>query len=126
MLKDGEKGVVLQRDRETYAIVPHIPLGIVTSDLLTRLSEIADRYRVTAMKITSADRVALVGVREEDVDRIWSDLGMDPGAAVGACIRSIKACPGTTFAGLGNRIPWGSVLSWINGIMGSNCRLSSR
>ncbi len=103
MLKDGEKGVVLQRDKQTYAIVPHIPLGIVTPGLLTRLSEIADRYQITAMKITSADRIALVGVKEEDVDQIWSDLEMDPGAAVGPCIRSIKVCPGTTFCRLGKQ-----------------------
>ena len=27
-----EKGAVLQRDKETYAIAPHIPAGLVTSD----------------------------------------------------------------------------------------------
>jgi len=31
------------------------------------------------------------------VDNVWMDLGMSPGAGVGLCVRSIKACPGTTF-----------------------------
>ena len=31
-----EKGAVLQRDKETYAIAPHIPAGLVTSDQLRK------------------------------------------------------------------------------------------
>ena len=29
MLEDGEKGVIIQRDKKTYAIAPHIPCGVV-------------------------------------------------------------------------------------------------
>lgn len=25
MLKDGEKGVIIQRDKQTFAVAPHIP-----------------------------------------------------------------------------------------------------
>jgi len=38
-----------------------------------------------------------VGIDENDIDAIWNELGMLPGSAVGLCVRSIKACPGTTF-----------------------------
>ena len=103
MLKDGEKGAVLQRDKETYAIVPHVPLGVVTPDFLRKLAEIAEKYGVKAMKLTSADRIALVGLKEEDIDKVWEELGVDPGAAVGACVRSVKVCPGTTFCRLGQQ-----------------------
>ena len=50
-----------------------------------------------ALKITSAARIAIVGLEEENVDNVWSELGMKPGAAIGLCVRSVKACPGTTF-----------------------------
>ncbi|OAG27816.1 nitrite/sulfite reductase domain-containing protein [Thermodesulfatator autotrophicus] len=103
MLKDGEKGAVLQRDKETYAIVPHVPLGVVTPEFLKKIAEIAEKYGVKAMKLTSADRIALVGLKEEDIDKVWEELGVDPGAAVGACVRSIKVCPGTTFCRLGQQ-----------------------
>ncbi|WP_022852744.1 nitrite/sulfite reductase domain-containing protein [Thermodesulfatator atlanticus] len=103
MLKDGEKGAVLQRDKETYAIVPHVPLGVVTPEFLQKIAEIAVKYNVKAMKLTSADRIALVGLKEEDIDKVWEELGVDPGAAVGACVRSIKVCPGTTFCRLGQQ-----------------------
>ena len=103
MLKDGEKGAVLQRDKESYAIVPHFPLGVVTPDQLRKLADVADKYQVKALKITSASRIAMVGFQEQDIDRAWDDLGMKPGAAVGLCVRSIKACPGTTFCRLGQQ-----------------------
>ena len=103
MIKDGEKGVILQRDKATYAVAPHIPCGVVSPDLLRRLADAADKYEVSAVKITSAARIALVGIRKEDVDRVWEDLGMPLGHAVGLCVRSVKACPGTAFCRLGQQ-----------------------
>lgn len=103
MLKDGEKGAVLQKDKESYAIVPHFPLGLVTADNLRKLAEVADKYELAAMKITSAARIAMVGFKEDEIDNAWQDLGIDPGHAVGPCIRSIKACPGTTLCRLGKQ-----------------------
>ncbi len=100
MLKDGEKGVILQRDRETYAIAPHIPCGIVTPELLEKLAAVARKYNAAALKITSAARIALVGIKEEDIDAIWEELGAEQGHAVGLCVRSIKVCPGMTFCRL--------------------------
>jgi NAD(P)H-nitrite reductase large subunit len=102
-MKDGEKGAVLQRDKINYAIVPHFPLGVVTPAELRKLAEVAEKYRIQAMKITSANRIAMVGFKEEELDRAWADLGMRPGAAVGLCVRSIKVCPGTAFCRLGQQ-----------------------
>ncbi len=95
MLNDGEKGAVLQRDKETYAIAPHLPCGIVTPDILRKLADVAEKYNAAVIKVTSAARIALVGLKEEDIDAVWADLGIAPGAAVGLCVRSVKACPGT-------------------------------
>lgn len=97
MLEDGDKGVILQRDKTTYAVAPHIPCGVVSPDTLRKIADVAEKYNVAALKITSAARIAIVGLREEQVDDVWKDLGMVPGAGVGLCVRSIKACPGTTF-----------------------------
>jgi len=97
MLQDGEKGVIIQRDKKTYAVAPHIPCGVVKPEILRRLADVAEKYGAQALKITSAARIAIVGVEEKDVDSIWSELGMKPGYAVGLCVRSVKACPGTTF-----------------------------
>lgn len=92
-----ELGAIVQRDRETYAIAPHIPGGITDADTLMKLAEVAKKYQVQAIKVTSAQRIALVGIREDDIESAWNDLGMDKGAAIGMCVRSVKVCPGTTF-----------------------------
>lgn len=103
MLKDGEKGAVLQRDKETYAIVPHLPLGLITPEELRKIADVAEKYKTAALKITSAARIAIVGLKEEDIDNAWKDLGMQPGAAVGLCVRSIKSCPGNSLCRLGQQ-----------------------
>ncbi|MHC4646940.1 MAG: NAD(P)/FAD-dependent oxidoreductase [Planctomycetota bacterium] len=96
MLHDGDKGVIIQRDKQTYAVAPHIPCGVVKPETLRKLADVAEKYGA-AFKVTSAQRIAIIGLKEEDVDGVWSELDMSPGAAVGLCVRSVKACPGTTF-----------------------------
>ena len=101
MLKLGEKGTILQRDKETYAIAPHIPCGMTTPEQLRNIANVAEKFDCQALKLTSAARIAIIGLREEDIDQVWADLGMVPGHAVGLCVRSIKVCPGTDYCRLG-------------------------
>ncbi len=97
-----EKGAILQRDKLTYAIAPHVPGGIITDfSLLRRIADVAEKYGAKAVKLTSAERFALVGLRAEDIDEVWNELGLSPGAAIGLCVRSVKICPGTTFCRIG-------------------------
>ncbi len=103
MLNDGEKGAVIQIDKTTYAIAPHTPVGIITPDLLRKIADAAEKYDVKLIKITSAYRIALYGVKEEDLDSIWQDLGMNPGNLTGLCVRSVRACPGNNWCKLGQR-----------------------
>lgn len=105
MLKDGEKGVIRQKGKDpvTYAVAPHAPCGLVKPDDLRKMADVADKYNVPALKITSAARIAVVGITEEQVDGVWEDLGMDPGFATGLCVRSVKVCPGTQFCRLGQQ-----------------------
>lgn len=93
-----EKGAIVQRDRETYAIAPHIPGGVILDvNLLRKIADVSEKYGAKALKLTSAQRIAIVGIPEEKIDAIWEDLGMDKGAAVGLCVRSVKICPATHF-----------------------------
>ncbi len=92
-----DKAAILQRDKETYAIAPHISGGICSPATLRKLADVAEKYHAAALKVTGAQRIAIVGLKEEDLDNAWKDLGIGPGAAIGMCVRSIKVCPGTTF-----------------------------
>jgi NAD(P)H-nitrite reductase large subunit len=103
MLLDGQKGAVIQRDFKTYAVAPHLPCGLVTPAMLRKLADAAEKYGAAAIKVTSAERIALIGVRPEDIDAIWQDLGGRPGHMIGSVVRSVKACPGTQFCKRGRQ-----------------------
>jgi len=90
-------GAILQMDKQTYAIAPHIPAGVATPEILRKIADVAEKYQAAAIKVTSAQRIALVGLKQEDVAKAWEDLGMDPGHAAGVCVRSVKVCPGSDF-----------------------------
>jgi len=95
--------VVLQRDRETYAIAPHLPCGLVTPELLRKIADVAEKYHAAAIKCTSAERIAIVGLQEKDIDAAWADLGTAPGYMSGTVVRSVRACPGTDFCKRGRQ-----------------------
>jgi NAD(P)H-nitrite reductase large subunit len=93
-----DKGAILQRDKQTYAIAPHIPGGIILDfGLLRKIADVAEKYGAQAIKLTSAQRVAIVGLPEDKIDQAWEDLGTEKGAAIGLCVRSVKICPATHF-----------------------------
>ncbi|MGL1904237.1 MAG: hypothetical protein OCC49_19035 [Fibrobacterales bacterium] len=95
--EDIPEGAIIQRDKKTYAIVPKTPVGLITVEDLDNISYVAKKYSIPILKITSGQRIALVGVEKEDVAPIWKDLKMDPGQAKGSelCLHYVQACPGT-------------------------------
>jgi NAD(P)H-nitrite reductase large subunit len=96
MKKDlKEKGAIIQRDMETYAIKAHAPGGFVEPADLRRIADIAERFKVKALKLTSAQRFMLIGLSEENVDEVIAELGENGTAAAGLCVRYVKVCPGT-------------------------------
>lgn len=103
MIADGEKGVVVQRDGRTYAVAPHLPCGLVTPEMLRKIADVAEKHGAT-LKCTSAERIAIIGLKEEDVDAVWAQLGGErAGHMVGSRVRSVRACPGTQFCKRGRQ-----------------------
>lgn len=103
MLKLGEKGAIPQIEADSYAIAPHIPCGFVTPELLRKIADVAEKFNAKSIKITGAARIAIIGLKEEDIDPAWQELGLAKGAAVGLCVRSIRTCPGATYCRLGKQ-----------------------
>lgn len=86
---------ILQRDNTTYAIVPRIPGGLLSHDHLRAITAVVEKYNIPIVKITSGQRLALVGLKEEDLSAIYEDLAMIPGKATELCLHYVQACPGT-------------------------------
>ena len=54
-----EKGAVLQRDGETYSLAIDMPAGLISPAKLRTIADVSEKYRVAAIKITSAQRMVV-------------------------------------------------------------------
>ncbi len=98
-----EKRAIIQRDRKTYAITPHLPAGLATPEQLELIAAVARRYNAR-LKLSSAQRVVIIGLDEGDLDAAWAELkGMRRARPFGPCVRSVKICPGTDFCKRGQQ-----------------------
>jgi NAD(P)H-nitrite reductase large subunit len=95
------KGVVLQRDKETYAIFPRMPVGLLTPENLDKLTLVVKKHGIPIVKVTSGQRIALFGIKGEDVEEIWRELTMETGKPTKFCVHYVQACPGTHVCSLG-------------------------
>ena len=102
-MENGPRGAIIQRDRETYAIVPRTPAGLVSPEHLENIVAVVRRYNIPVIKMTSGQRMVLVGIKEEDVENIWNELGMTVGEATAPCVHYVQACPGTVVCKYGNQ-----------------------
>lgn len=89
-----EKGAIIQRDMETFLIHPHIPGGFIKPAMLRKIADVAEKYNAKYVKLTGAQRIAIIGLREQDLDHAWEEFE-DRSKAIGLTIRSIQICPGT-------------------------------
>ena len=103
MADDTPRGAILQRDRKTYAIVPRTPVGLVSPAVLEAISSVVRKYNIPITKITSGQRLALVGLQRDEVDQVWHDLKMKVGQAMDLCVHYVQACPGTEVCKFGVR-----------------------
>lgn len=86
----------IRNGQRTYAITPHIPAGFIQPKMLEKISTVAKTFHAT-VKITGAQRIMIIGLKAEDVDKAWDMLGMQPAPSTRNQVRSIKVCPGMTF-----------------------------
>jgi len=98
----------IQKDG-TFSVVPRMYGGVTTPAELRRIADVAERFEVPLVKVTGGQRLDLLGVRKQDLPKIWEALGMPSGHAYAKAIRTVKTCVGTDFCryGLGDAIGTG-------------------
>ncbi len=94
-------GAILQRDKKTYAIVPRTPVGLVNADILEAIARVVRKYQIPIVKITSGQRLALVGLSQEQLEPVWEELGTGVGQATALCLHYVQACPGNSVCKFG-------------------------
>ncbi len=78
-------------------------MGMLTPVILENIAEVARKYEIPIIKITSGQRIALVGLKPEIIDDVWKELGMDAAPAVQLCVHYVQACPGNAVCKFGVR-----------------------
>jgi len=97
------KGAIRQRDGMTYAVVTRMPAGIVTPDDLEKIAKAGRKYKVPMLKVTSGQRIALVGLQPEDVAKAVEDLGPLAKPETAPCVKFVQSCLGTEMCRYGNQ-----------------------
>ncbi|MBC7907731.1 MAG: nitrite/sulfite reductase [Rhodospirillaceae bacterium] len=95
-------GVVEAHDG-SKAVVLSVPLGLLSSDQMDRLADIADTAGVTEMRTTRDQNLVLLGVAEEKLAALVAAvkaIGLDVPASADD-VPDVVSCPGTTTCRIG-------------------------
>ncbi|MBI3999191.1 MAG: NAD(P)/FAD-dependent oxidoreductase [Candidatus Omnitrophica bacterium] len=92
----------IQRDG-TFSVVPRMRGGVTNPSELRKIADVAEKYNVPMVKVTGSQRLDLLGVKKEDLPKIWSELGMTSGFAYAKAVRMVKSCVGTDFCRYGTQ-----------------------
>ena len=87
----------------TFSVVPRMRGGVTSPAELRKIAEVAEKYDVPMVKVTGSQRLDLLGVKKEDLPKIWEELGMPSGQAYTKGVRMVKTCVGTTFCRFGTQ-----------------------
>jgi nitrite reductase (NADH) large subunit len=92
----------IQKDG-TYSVVPRMYGGVTTSEDLRKIANVADKYQVGTIKVTGGQRIDLLGVKKEDLPKIWAELDMPSGSAYAKGLRTVKTCVGESYCRFGTQ-----------------------
>jgi nitrite reductase (NADH) large subunit len=87
----------------TYSVVPRIYGGVTNPEQLRKIADVAEKYQVPMVKITGGQRIDLLGVKKEDLPKMWADLDMPSGYAYAKALRTVKTCVGESFCRFGTQ-----------------------
>ena len=90
----------IQKDG-TYSVVPRMFGGVTTAAELRRIADVVDKYKIPTVKVTGGQRIDLLGVRKEDLPRVWGELDMPSGHAYAKALRTVKTCVGSEWCRFG-------------------------
>ena len=92
----------IQKDG-TYSVIPRMWGGETTASELRRIADAVDKYKIPTVKVTGGQRIDLLGVKKEDLQAVWSDIGMPSGHAYAKALRTVKTCVGSEWCRMGTQ-----------------------
>jgi nitrite reductase (NADH) large subunit len=92
----------IQKDG-TYSVIPRMWGGETTAAELRRIADVVDKYQIPTVKVTGGQRIDLLGVKKEDLQNVWRDIGMPSGHAYAKALRTVKTCVGSEWCRMGTQ-----------------------
>ena len=92
----------IQKDG-TYSVIPRMWGGETTAEELRRIADAVDKYKIPTVKVTGGQRIDLLGVKKEDLQNVWKDIGMPSGHAYAKALRTVKTCVGSEWCRMGTQ-----------------------
>jgi nitrite reductase (NADH) large subunit len=92
----------IQKDG-TYSVIPRMWGGETTASELRRIADAVDKYKIPTVKVTGGQRIDLLGVKKEDLQAVWNDIGMPSGHAYAKALRTVKTCVGSEWCRMGTQ-----------------------
>jgi len=92
----------IQKDG-TYSVIPRMWGGETTASELRRIADVVDKYKIPTVKVTGGQRIDLLGVKKEDLQAVWQDIGMPCGHAYAKALRTVKTCVGSEWCRMGTQ-----------------------
>ena len=87
----------------SYNIIPGLRMGVITADYLENLARVIRKHEIPFVKLTSAQRLAILGHAPEATEEIWRDLGQQDGPRKPPGIQYLQACPGARWCKFGRQ-----------------------
>nr|WP_315463478.1 nitrite reductase large subunit NirB [uncultured Rhodoferax sp.] len=92
----------IQKDG-TYSVIPRMWGGETSADELRRIADAVDKFKIPTVKVTGGQRIDLLGVKKEDLQAVWKDIGMPSGHAYAKALRTVKTCVGSEWCRMGTQ-----------------------
>ncbi|WP_209124569.1 nitrite reductase large subunit NirB [Alkalihalobacillus sp. BA299] len=80
----------------SFSITPQMYGGLTNSEELRKIADVVDQYQIPQVAVTSEQRVTLMGIKEKDLESIWSELDLPLSSTYGHTVQNIKTCIGET------------------------------
>ncbi|NRT76669.1 nitrite reductase [Clostridium beijerinckii] len=82
----------ISNGKRTFGITPHIPGGFITIETMQKVVDIAKKYN-GILKITSGQRILITNLKQEDLENVWNELGMEPAVKTQNSVKNVEMCP---------------------------------
>ena len=78
--------------KRKYSITPNIMGGFIQPEELEKIVRVAKKYN-GVLKLTTGQRILISNLEEEDLPKIWEELGMEPAVRTQNSVKNVEMCP---------------------------------